>query len=921
MHKLSYQAFYTTQGLETLQKRFEAFLEQSPPPQDIVEKAIVLEDFLAVLFGIQEEVNRLQSQEKDARTIFKCKRHFVQRHVKPFYKKAPSVDGSILRHTLSDSMGTPFKGEELLFATHVLRWLDNSSRYEKALKAAADYSAWALFSKEGQSFYRGKSLFHLQEPVDVQNLFPITKEKDGTLKSTLFIPRKGFNHTDQTPTGQSHPCLICHRQEKDSCRKGIANQKNSLGEMLDGCPLDQKISEMMQAKQLGQIIAALAIITVDNPMVAATGRRICNACSKACIFQKQTPVDVPSVETEILEAVLSLPWGFEIYSLLTRWNPLKKKNGLPSSPTNKKVLVVGMGPSGFALSHHLLQEGHTVLGIDGLTIQSLPERLKEPHLISNIKDFFDPLDHRKVRGFGGVADYGITARWNKNFLLVLRLILERNDRFLMRGNTRLESTLTTEQAFGLGFDHVALCMGAGKPNMLPFPNALASGVMQATDFLMRLHVQGLSQQGGGYPPLLQSPIVVIGSGLTAVDAATEARAYYALQEKMEPTDPRIDVKILYRKSIQESPAYRKNHEELKSALEEGVGYLEHKDPQEFLLDQEDHIDGILCRDGTILPARTILMAIGTNPQTVIAEERPDLFERRGQFLKIHRAHTPFTTAMIDSHRFISVLGDLHPDFSGSVVHALASAKKAAPYISEKLSAHEPQSSLATEDFFDQVLDQLTPRLQSIQKEETRTRLKVCAPLAAKNLKLGQFFRLQVLKNETLLETIPLMGIKEKDDSLVFFLNHSSKVDSFLRDLSLDTPLFLMGPTGDFYETLSGKNVLVLGPTMHKEVLEYFGTKLEQSGCTVSYHAESCQGFDEIFTIGLSEHFLRAPHVPKTSALVPTKMYCMMKGICAQCLRKSKDPETGNETFVFGCQKSIEKIGDPTIFLKNLQRAK
>ncbi len=57
-------------------------------------------------------------------------------------------------------------------------------------------------------------------------------------------------------------------------------------------------------------------------MCAGTGHRICNDCMKSCIYQKQEPVDIPQVETRTLKDVLDLPWGFEIYALLTRWNPL-----------------------------------------------------------------------------------------------------------------------------------------------------------------------------------------------------------------------------------------------------------------------------------------------------------------------------------------------------------------------------------------------------------------------------------------------------------------------------------------------------------------------------------------------------------------------------------------------------------------------
>src|SRR5262249_40453468 len=116
-------------------------------------------------------------------------------------------------------------------------------------------------------------------------------------------------------------------------------------------------------------------ICIDNPMVAATGHRICNDCMKACIYQKQDPVDIPQSETRVLKDVLALPFGFEIYSLLTRWNPLNLRRPLPLPLTGRRALVVGMGPAGFTLAHHLLNDGHTVVGIDGLKIEPLAANL------------------------------------------------------------------------------------------------------------------------------------------------------------------------------------------------------------------------------------------------------------------------------------------------------------------------------------------------------------------------------------------------------------------------------------------------------------------------------------------------------------------------------------------------------------------
>ena len=85
----------------------------------------------------------------------------------------------------------------------------------------------------------------------------------------------------------------------------------------------------------------------------------------------------------------------------------------------------------------------------------------------------EPLDERVMAGFGGVAEYGITVRWDKNFLKVVRLLLERRDRFALFGGVRFGGTLDAEDAFALGFDHVALAAGAGRPTVLDLPNGLA----------------------------------------------------------------------------------------------------------------------------------------------------------------------------------------------------------------------------------------------------------------------------------------------------------------------------------------------------------------------------------------------------------------------------------------------------------------
>jgi hypothetical protein len=119
-------------------------------------------------------------------------------------------------------------------------------------------------------------------------------------------PRDGFALTDRRMKPRQIEqeidyCLLCHDRDKDSCSKGLreaktkALKKNGLGVTLAGCPLGEKISEMHMMRAEGDALAGLALICVDNPMLPGTGHRICNDCMKACVFQKQEPVNSPDV--------------------------------------------------------------------------------------------------------------------------------------------------------------------------------------------------------------------------------------------------------------------------------------------------------------------------------------------------------------------------------------------------------------------------------------------------------------------------------------------------------------------------------------------------------------------------------------------------------------------------------------------------
>ncbi len=682
----------------------------------LIELAPHLDDFLARLFSIEREVNALSAQHDVLAPLYSVKRLFVQRRAVPKVKpeELATFDPSAAEADLQRRFGEKFS--ELAFATKVTEWLKDEVANQTAIEIALRYAAWAVTSPQGKAKHAAGILFKVPAKLDMQHLVPVvTKTEDGyethAIDAHHLRRREGFALTDKGTDlagalDQANYCIWCHEQGKDSCSTGLKEKapaqdfrKSVFGVSLAGCPLQEKISEFHQLKTRGQALAALAVICVDNPMVAATGHRICNDCMKSCVYQKQEPVNIPQAETRTLKDVLELPFGFEIYSLLTRWNPLNIRRPVPRAPTGKKVLVVGLGPAGFTVAHHLMNDGHAIVGVDGLKIEPLPAELSGANArgersafrpIRDVHELSESLGTRVMAGFGGVAEYGITVRWDKNFLKMIRLLLERRSEFAMFGGVRFGGTLTLEDAWALGFDHVAVCVGAGKPTVLEIPNGLARGVRAASDFLMALQLTGAAKPDSIANMQVRLPTLVIGGGLTAIDTATETLAYYVVQvekflvryevlakeigedavrETWDDQEREIGeeylaharaigaeraaavregraariiellqswggVTVAYRRKMIESPSYTLNHEEIEKALEEGIVFAEGLAPAAVDIDNYGAVRGMRFKHESgekWLAAHTIFVAAGTQPNTVLAREDAAQFKLDGKY--------------------------------------------------------------------------------------------------------------------------------------------------------------------------------------------------------------------------------------------------------------------------------------------------
>jgi NADPH-dependent glutamate synthase beta subunit-like oxidoreductase/NAD(P)H-flavin reductase len=814
------------------------------------------------------------------------------------------------------------------------------------------YAFWCQLRRQHPTLrkeIRGWISFRLPETLDYHHLVK-TERPNPSLPEERIGPaerhrrREGFQLTDPRMTrrevlGETHYCILCHEREKDSCSKGFFDaktdswQKNPLGIELKGCPLDEKISEMHQLRREGDSIGALALVCVDNPMCPGTGHRICNDCMKGCIFQKQDPVNIPQIETGVLTDVLALPWGVEIYGLLTRWNPLNPSQPYALAYSGKKLLVVGLGPAGYTLAHYLLNEGYGVVGIDGLKIEPLPADWTgaDGGGIRPIRDYAtlaQPLDERALAGFGGVSEYGITVRWDKNFLTLVHLTLARRRRFAILGGVRFGGTLTAEQAFDAGFDHVAIAAGAGRPTIIPMKNNILRGVRKASDFLMALQLTGAFKEEALANLQIELPAVVIGGGLTAIDTATELLAYYPLQaektlaryeklssegdeetlriafdaEEREILDRLLahgravraererahaageipdlarlcrewgGVSIVYRRAMEESPAYRLNHEEVVKALEEGISFVELMEPSEAVPDADGKLAAVRFQragSGEIveLPARSCLVAAGTTPNITYAKEFPDVLplDERRRFFAPHRAvpdrggwrlapappedEGAFFTGFARNGKFVTFFGDNHPAYNGNVVKAMASARNGyraiAQVVNGKGAAAVPDSEW--DAFRERMEDELTAQVVAVNRlTPTIVEVVVRAPAAARNFQPGQFFRLQNLESSAprlegsplLIEPCALTGAWVDAERgllsmIALEIGGSTRLCSVLKP---GEPVVAMGPTGSATELPENGTVALCGGGLGNAVLFSIGKKARRLNNRVVYFA-------------------------------------------------------------------------------------
>ncbi|HEX4914205.1 MAG TPA: hypothetical protein VFV51_09620, partial [Vicinamibacterales bacterium] len=482
--------------------------------------------------------------------------------------------------------------------------------------------------------------------------------------------------------------------------------------------------------------------------------------------------------------------------------------------------------------------------------------------------------------------------------------------------------------------------GAGRPTIIDIKRNLIRGIRKASDFLMALQLTGAFKKDALSNLQARLPAVVIGGGLTGVDTATELMAYYPIQvEKiLERYDALVrdlgetrvrgmmdaeelgildefrehgrmvkaeraraaaagekpnfidmirgwgGVTLAYRKRMQDSPAYRLNHEEVALALQEGISFTENMNPVEAIPDEFGHVKAMVFTraDGSTieLPARTVLVAAGTVPNVTYEKEHPGSFDldSKQKFFKGYRAVRdggsftlePDPDGFFTSHetagKFVTYYGDNHPRFNGNVVKAMASAKHGYPHVVALFADHiaaldatqQPERERAWQALRRRFDEQLLAHVeQVIRLTPTIVEVIVRAPAAARHFHPGQFYRLQNFERlsphvrvddhvaSMLMEGIALTGAwVDREKGLLSLITLEMGVSSRLcAYLKPGEPVVVMGPTGTPTEIPERSAVLLAGGGLGNAVLFSIAKALKAQGNQVLYLAGYKNGGD------------------------------------------------------------------------------
>lgn len=399
---------------------------------------------------------------------------------------------------------------------------------------------------------------------------------------------------EQAPEERAHNfeevCLGYTEEEARAEASRCLNCKNP--RCVAGCPVSIDIPGFLQQVIAGQEAKAAGIIAESSALPAVCGR-VCpqeTQCEGVCIRGiKGEPVAIGKLERYVAD------WARE--------HNLEPENH--SEKNGQRVAVIGAGPAGLTCAGELAKLGYEV---------KIFEALHEPGgvLVYGIPEFRLPKDTVVAHEVENVKKLGVEIETNT----------------IVGKSVSVDDLLDHE-----GYDAVFIGSGAGLPMFMHIPGETASGVFSANEFLTRNNLMKAFREDYDTPIFAGKRAIVVGGGNVAMDAARTALRLGA------------ETHIVYRRSEAELPA---RVEEVHHAKEEGVIFDLLTNPVEILEDENGWVRAVRVIHMELgepdasgrrrpveipgseeeIPADTVIMALGTSPNPLLASTTEGLDTNR-----------------------------------------------------------------------------------------------------------------------------------------------------------------------------------------------------------------------------------------------------------------------------------------------------